>query len=165
MAVIIDSARDAELPAVLALLKQAGLPPDGLSDHLSTTLVARDASSIVGSAALELYGDAALLRSVAVDQRLRGQGLGQQLTHAALDLARQHGVDTVYLLTETATDFFPRFGFQPTTRSAVAPAVQPSVEFTSACPASAAVLALDLHAPSPAAVAEMTESQSDVTHG
>jgi amino-acid N-acetyltransferase len=164
MAVIIDSARDSELPAVLALLEQAGLPQDGLSDHLATTLVARDASSIVGSAALELYGTAALLRSVAVDQRLRSQGLGQQLTRAALDLARRHGVTTVYLLTETATDFFPRFGFQPTARSAVAPAVQQSVEFTSACPASAAVLALDLHTPSPAALAETTARVSDVRH-
>ena len=164
MALIIDSARDAELPAVLTLLEQAGLPPDGLSDHMATTLVTRDMNRIVGSAALELYGNAALLRSVAVDQRWRGQGLGQQLTGAALDLARQHDVDMVYLLTETATDFFPRFGFQPIERSAVAEVVQRSVEFTSACPTSAAVLALDLHAPSPAAVAETTESQLDVTH-
>jgi amino-acid N-acetyltransferase len=164
MAVIIDSACDAELPAVLALLEQAGLPPDGLSDYMATTLVAREMNRIIGSAALELYGDAALLRSVAVDQHLRGLGLGQQLTLAALDLARQHGVATVYLLTETATDFFPRFGFRPIARSAVAPAVQQSVEFTSACPASAAVLALDLHAPSPTALAETTASQSDVTH-
>jgi amino-acid N-acetyltransferase len=117
----------------------------------------------VGSAALELYGNAALLRSVAVDQNLRGQGLGQQLTRAALDLAGQHGVETVYLLTETATDFFPRFGFQPIARSAVAPAVQQSVEFTSACPASAAVLALDLHDGSAATRAETMESQ-DVIH-
>ena len=164
MAAIIDSARDAELPAVLALLAQTGLPPDGLSDHLATTLVARDASSIVGSAALELYGDAALLRSVAVDQRLRGQGLGQQLTRAALDLARQHGVDTVYLLTETATDFFPRFGFQPIARADVAPAVQQSVEFTTVCPASAAVLALDLDSSAPTVLQNTTGSASNVTH-
>jgi amino-acid N-acetyltransferase len=164
MAVIIDSARDTELPAILALLERAGLPPDGLSDHLATTLVARDASSIVGSAALELYGDAALLRSVAVDQRLRGQGLGQQLTRAALDLACQHDVTTVYLLTETASDFFPRFGFRPIARSAVAPAVRQSVEFTSACPASAAVLALDLDSSPIAVLLDTTGSTSHVTH-
>ena len=43
---------------------------------------------------------------------------------------------TVYLLTETASGFFPRFGFHPTHRAAVDLAVQQSVEFTSACPAS-----------------------------
>jgi amino-acid N-acetyltransferase len=164
MALIIDTARDSDLPAVLALLERAGLPPDGLRDHVPTTLVARDANSIVGSAALELYGDAALLRSVAEDEVWRGRGLGHQLTRAALDLARQHGVETVYLLTETATDFFLRFGFQPIARAEVAPAVQRSVEFTSACPASAAVLALDLHSSATAVLLNTTGSASDVTH-
>jgi amino-acid N-acetyltransferase len=161
---LIDTARDSELPAVLALLERAGLPPDGLRDHMPTMLVARDATSIVGNAALELYGNAALLRSVAVDQAWRGHGVGQQLTRAALDLARQHGVDTVYLLTETATDFFPRFGFQPIARAAVAPAVQQSVEFRSACPVSAAVLALDLHSSATAVLLDTTGSASNVTH-
>jgi amino-acid N-acetyltransferase len=164
MALIIDTARDSDLPAVLSLLERAGLPPDGLHDHAPTTLVARDANSIVGSAALELYDDAALLRSVAVDEVWRGQGFGQQLTRAALDLARQHGVTTVYLLTETATDFFPRFGFQPIARADVAPAVQQSVEFTNACPASAAVLALDLHSSATADLLNTTGSASNVTH-
>jgi len=54
-----------ELPGILELLQEAGLPPDGLADHLSTTLVARQEGRVVGSAALELYGRAALLRSVA----------------------------------------------------------------------------------------------------
>ena len=164
MDLIIDAARDSDLLAVLALLERAGLTPDGLRDHVSTALVARNANSIVGSAALELYGNAALLRSVAVDETWRGRGVGQQLTRAALDLAREHGVDTVYLLTETATDFFPRFGFQPIARSAVTPAVQQSVEFTSACPASAAVLALDLDSSATAVLLNTTGSAFHVTH-
>ena len=51
---------------------------------------------------------------------------------------------TVYLLTETAGDFFPRFGFRPTTRAAVPSAVQQSVEFREACPASAVVMRTEL---------------------
>ncbi|HET9221071.1 MAG TPA: arsenic resistance N-acetyltransferase ArsN2 [Roseiflexaceae bacterium] len=164
MALIIDSACVSDLPAVLALLEQAGLPPDGLRDHVPTTLVAREANSILGSAALELYGNAALLRSVAVDETWRGRGLGHQLTRAALDLARQHGIDTVYLLTETATDFFPRFGFRRIARADVAPAVQQSVEFTSACPASAAVLALELDSSATAVLLNTTGNASDVAH-
>src|SRR5690242_9116425 len=46
--------------------------------------------------------------------------------------------------TETASDFFPRFGFRPTQRAAVDSAVQKSVEFTSACPASTHVLVATL---------------------
>jgi amino-acid N-acetyltransferase len=104
------------------------------------TIVAYDGAAIVGCAALELYGPHALLRSVAVDARVRGQGLGQQLTLAALDFARAAGVGDVYLLTETARTFFPRFGFHPVARAAVPVAVQQSVEFTGACPASAVVM-------------------------
>jgi len=101
----------------------------------------RENSRIVGTAALELYGGSALLRSVAVAAALRGQGLGQRLTTAALDLARKSGVRTVYLLTETAGAFFPKFGFKTIERRDVDPAVQVSQEFTTACPASAMVMA------------------------
>ena len=130
-----------DLTAVLELVDASGLPQAGLDAHIATTLVARDNSRIVGTAALELYGGSALLRSVAVAAPLRGQGLGQRLTTAALDLARQRGVRTVYLLTETAGDFFPKFGFKTIQRSEVDPAVQVSQEFTTACPASAMVMA------------------------
>src|SRR5579859_1873272 len=103
---VIEAANADGLPAILALLRKSGLPQDGLSDHLTTTLVAREDQTIVGSAALELYDTVALLRSVAVADHLRGQGLGQQLTQAALKLAKEHGVTLIYLLTETASGFF-----------------------------------------------------------
>lgn len=140
----IEPAAPADLPAVLDLLSASGLPHDGLAEHFDVALVARDGEVVVGSAALELYGEAALLRSVAVTEGLRGQGLGRQLTSAALGLARARGVRRVYLLTTTAEGYFPSFGFAPIARAEVEPAVQTSVEFTGACPAAAAVLALSL---------------------
>lgn len=133
-----------DLPDVLALLENSGLPKDGVAEHLATVLVAREEKRIVGSAALELYGKVALLRSVAVDESFRSRGIGQHLTRSALDLAVKSGVTTVYLLTESASEFFTRFGFKPTGRSEVPPAVQRSVEFTSACPASALVMMMRL---------------------
>jgi len=133
-------AAGADLVAALDLIERSGLPLDGLTDHADRLLVVRDEDRVVGSAALELYGDVALLRSVAVDTALRGLGVGQRVTLAALGLARQRGVRDVFLLTTTAETFFPRFGFEPTTRANVPDAVQQSAEFTSACPASAVVL-------------------------
>lgn len=134
---VIDPAHTEDLPAILALLERNGLPLDGLSDHLATTLVAREKQMLVGSAALEVYGTVALLRSVAVEREWRGQSLGQQLTWAALNLAKKQGITLVYLLTETASDFFPRFGFRSIPRTEVLPAVQRSVEWTTACPVTA----------------------------
>lgn len=135
-----------ELPEILALLEECGLPPDGLGDHLSSTIVARREGRVVGSAALELFERTALLRSVAVRRDLRGAGLGGRLTAAALNLALELGVEEAYLLTETADSFFPRFGFRWVPRSEVPEDVRRSVEFISACPAGARAMALRLRA-------------------
>jgi len=51
----IAAATPADLPALLELLGQSALPTAGLADHVDTAFVARDAGSVVGSAALELY--------------------------------------------------------------------------------------------------------------
>ena len=158
MAIIIEAAHVDDLPAILALLQKSGLPQDGLSDHVATTLVAREDHAIVGSAALELYGTVALLRSVVVADQLRGQGLGQQLTKEALKLAEQHGVTLVYLLTETASGFFPRFGFRPIPRSEVAAAIHASTEWTTACPDTAQAMVADLHSMKSERTAEETDT-------
>jgi amino-acid N-acetyltransferase len=64
------------------------------------------------------------------------------LTRAALDLAQARGITEVYLLTETAQHYFPRFGFHAIPRQTVAPAIHHSVEWTSACPETAQAMLL-----------------------
>lgn len=140
----IRPAGEGDLPAILALLGRCGLPADGLADHRITTLLAQDGERLVGCAAVEPYGEVALLRSVAVDPAFRGRGLGVQVTRAALDLAAARGFRVLYLLTTTADEFFARFGFRRIPRGAVDPAVRSSVEFTTACPESARAMQLDL---------------------
>ncbi|HVH67749.1 MAG TPA: arsenic resistance N-acetyltransferase ArsN2 [Gemmatimonadales bacterium] len=140
----ITPAAATDLSAIFALLDANKLPRAGLEEHVASTLVARENGDIVGTAALELYGSAALLRSVAVANHLRGRGLGHALTRAALDLAQRRGVRTVYLLTETAAGFFPKLGFRPITREHVERAVLASTEFTTACPESALVMVRSL---------------------
>ncbi len=122
---------------LLALLNQAGLPRLGLEEHVASTLAAHQDGALVGSAALELYGRAALLRSVAVAEGQRSQGIGEALLGAALALARERGVSDLYLLTETAAPYFAVRGFAAIERAAVPPAVQRSLEFIVSCPATA----------------------------
>lgn len=142
--VSIEPVSQEDVPALYRLLQTAGLPVDGLASHLPTTLVAKVDGQLVGSAALEVYGQSALLRSVAVAEWVRGTGVGHRLVEAAVATARQQQMRRLYLLTETAAEWFPRFGFAPVQRSAVEPAVQQSVEFTSACPASAQAMLLEI---------------------
>ena len=137
---VIERASERDLIPVLGLLERVQLPLDGVRDHLATMIVARDNGHVVGAAAVELYADGALLRSVAVDPALQGKRLGHQLTEAALRMAHAHGAATVFLLTTTAEKFFPRFGFEQIAREEVPSSVQASVEFQSACPASAVVM-------------------------
>jgi amino-acid N-acetyltransferase len=126
--------------AITTLLTASALPLDGALACLDSAVVARADGRIVGCAALELYGPDALLRSVAVDGALQRRGVGRGLVAAALDLARDRGAATVYLLTTTAETFFHHLGFERLAREAVPAAVRGSVEFTSACPATAAVM-------------------------
>jgi amino-acid N-acetyltransferase len=136
----IRTAETADLPKVLSLLERAGLPTAGVDDTAPHLIVAESDSGLVGVVGLELYGSSALLRSAAVEEGWRGSGIGRVLVERALDLARERGVDDVYLLTTTAEHYFPRFEFVCVSRDSVAEAVQSSVEFKCACPASATVM-------------------------
>ena len=136
----IERARAEDLDAVFGLLRAYHLPLEGLRDHLATTIVARQDGHLVGTAALEVYADGALLRSVAVALPAQGRGLGHELASAALQLAREFGAAAVFLLTTTAERFFPKLGFERIERADVPASVQVSVEFTSACPLTATVM-------------------------
>ena len=140
MPVSIERATLDDGPAMLQLLSNSGLPVDGLLDHMNTAIVARVEGRVVGCAALEVYPDGALLRSVAVDAAAKSRGIGQQLTESAVELARSFGTPAVYLLTTTAEHFFPRFAFRRISRDEVPASLQESVEFRSACPSTAVVM-------------------------
>jgi amino-acid N-acetyltransferase len=137
---VIGAAAASDGPEIEQLLTRCRLPLDGFRACLPDVVVARDAGRIVGCAALEVYGDGVLLRSVAVDEAYRGRGLGEALTEEALVLARSKGATAAYLLTTTASAFFPRFGFERIDRDAVPDDVRQSIEFTGACPSSAIVM-------------------------
>ena len=137
---VIQLAEQQDLPAVRRLLETQHLLLDGIDDHVSTMVVAKRGDDVVGAAAVELYADGALLRSVVVDPVVQGQGLGHRLSDAAVDIAKDRGTRTVFLLTTTAATFFPKLGFEPIARDTVPASVQASIEFQSTCCASAVVM-------------------------
>lgn len=142
------AALPSDLPAVLALLAAAGLPGGGVADWLSHFVVAQAGGALAGVAGLEVYGDAGLLRSVAVAETWRGRGLGSALTARVLEAARAGGLRAVFLLTDTAGDYFPRHGFRRITRAEVPAAVQESLEFRELCPSSSIVMSTNLESDS-----------------
>lgn len=129
------------LGEILDLLRASGLPTDDLSEASAADfrVVERD-GRVVGCVAVEAYGDAGLLRSLAVAEEARGAGLGGRLVEAAEALARERRLGALYLLTTTAAPFFEARGYVPVNRADVPDAVRRSAEFCSVCPASAACL-------------------------
>jgi N-acetylglutamate synthase-like GNAT family acetyltransferase len=129
----LERATLADAAAVEALLAASGLPLDGAADALALGVVARDQERVVAAAAVERFGDAGLLRSVVVAPDHRGTGLGGEIVRAAEELARRDGARELYLLTETAVDWFPRLGYEVVDRDVAAAAVGDSIEFTTVC--------------------------------
>jgi amino-acid N-acetyltransferase len=70
----------------------------------------------------------ALVRSVAVDPAQRLQAYGSQLVEAIRGWPWRLGVSEVFLLTQTASGYFARFGLHPIARADVSPAIQHAVE-------------------------------------
>lgn len=133
-----------DLTAIEAMLASFSLPTAGVSDHIGEFVVAEDGGRIVAAAGIELYGESALLRSVAVDDHYRGQGLARELVRNRLDNARRAGVRDVFLLTSTARDYFARLGFSTIPDTSIHAAVRVSKEFGDCCCASAEAMQLIL---------------------
>ncbi|MGH9460940.1 MAG: arsenic resistance N-acetyltransferase ArsN2 [Vicinamibacteria bacterium] len=143
----IRAAARSELPEVLALLKECDLPREGVAEHLDGFLVARNDRKLLGVVGLERYGEIGLLRSLAVTPKARGHGIASHLVQALIDRARERGISVLYILTETAEDFFPRFGFERISRARLDARLEASAELQGACPETAVAMGLDIRVP------------------
>ena len=94
-----------------------------LYESVQEFLVAADGDEVVGCAALHvLWEDLAEIRTVAVDERLRRQGIGQRLLDSVVERAKSLGVKRIFCLT-FETDFFGRNGFEEIQGTPVEPEV------------------------------------------
>lgn len=113
-----------DIPIIQELVRKHGLRMEGMANYIDSTLLGRNGERVVGVAALEVYGPAAVLKAVLVDIEYRCRGLGRQLTAAALDLAWQHRVQTIYVAPRDAAGFFRSFGFAQVRQQQVESAVR-----------------------------------------
>src|SRR5262249_50026292 len=105
-----DAIRPAQRPdmaTVRHLLADVGLTEEPARDEqFPAFYVLRNEKGISGAVALDVLGDDAVLRALAVSTEFRGAGYGWMLADMAVSQARWRGVRRIYLLTETASDFF-----------------------------------------------------------
>lgn len=139
-------ARETDGPAVRELLASVDLPVDDASDaDLRHFFVLRNEHGVVGAIALEVLGEDAILRDLAVARTARGQGLGWILVDVIVQWARYRGVRRIYLLTETASDFFAaKLGFRVVDRTTVSPDIAATTTFERSTDSKFVAMRLDL---------------------
>ncbi len=130
--------------AVIALLLAENLPAGDLPEELDNFLVILDGNVVIGSVGLEVYGDYGLLRSLAVNKSFRNKGAGDELLKQIEVAAIEKNLRGIYLLTETAPDYFKRKGYEQIDRATIPVEVQQSSEFSHVCPVSAIAMKKDL---------------------
>jgi amino-acid N-acetyltransferase len=132
MEYIVRQARTSDVPVIRGLIDQnvdsgrlLDKPTVNLyEDILEFTVAAAAADgTVAGCGALHvLWEDLAELRTVAVDTRQQGHGIGHLIVDELLDRARLVGVSRVFVLT-FAVPFFASHGFTEISGTPVAPEV------------------------------------------
>jgi predicted N-acetyltransferase YhbS len=109
---VVEQTRDLEI--VREMLTRAGIMTDGIDWPAGCYIVAYVGDEPVGVIGVESKIDAALIRSLHVDESTRGRGIGAALIAAARKAAHTRGARHLYLFTKDAGEFFSRLGFEPT---------------------------------------------------
>jgi amino-acid N-acetyltransferase len=136
---IIEQAKN-QRELIVATLSAEKLPVDDLPETLDNFLVATENGQLIGVGGLEIYGAYGLLRSLAVLPGHRNKGVAGKLIERLESLAALRGLKALYLLTETAPQYFAGKAFQKITRDEVPDEVKQSSEFSHVCPVSAIVM-------------------------
>jgi UDP-N-acetylmuramate: L-alanyl-gamma-D-glutamyl-meso-diaminopimelate ligase len=143
-----DSVRPArrdDMASIRAVLAVTSLREPADDDQAGDFFVLCNEDGIVGCVSLEVLGDDAILRALAVDPKFRGAGYGWILADTAVSQARWRGVRRIYLLTATASDFFAaKFGFRVVDRSTLSRQVAASETFTRPDSSQQVAMRLDL---------------------
>ncbi len=127
-----------------AQLKLAGLPFEDLDKDKHLLVGYYENEKLIGTGVMEIYGDFGLLRSVSIVEAMRGRKLGSKIVYHLIERAKLSDLSGLYLLTETAKEFFEKIGFEVVDRNEAAFEIKNSSEFTYVCPASAVCMYLDL---------------------
>jgi amino-acid N-acetyltransferase len=113
------------------------LPSQDIRSKPDCFYIGYDGDQRIGVVGIEIYGTDGLLRSVVVEEAVRGQGYGTALCAVAETEAQSVDADTLYLLTTTASEFFNDRGYVEIDRSTAPEAIQQTTEFNDLCPSTA----------------------------
>lgn len=129
-----------DLPAARELLAGAELATEDIDDSTITFVGAFADGALAGVVGLQTCGPLGLLRSLAVAPPHRARGIARQLCERVFDVTAERRLESLWLLTTSAKDYFARLGFEAVPRDQVPDAIRATAQFSSLCPASAQVM-------------------------
>jgi amino-acid N-acetyltransferase len=129
--------------AAIALLKKNNLPTEDI-DPGKQLFVAEESNEVIATVAVEYDFNDALLRSLSVAEEKRNSGIGRQLVDFIEAYVKKQGVQTIYLLTTTAADFFSKIGYKIVDRSNVPGFIQNTKEYSVLCASSSTLMKKEL---------------------
>lgn len=139
---LIQTATPANFPALHELLAISDLTAAGVDPATGVYFVAIQQERLLGMIGIEVYGSASLVRSFAVSPAARKSGVGNALLQHALHYLKTSGLPEVFLLTNTAEDYFSRQGFTKIDRQEIPAVVLESSALGNSCPASSICMKL-----------------------
>jgi amino-acid N-acetyltransferase len=125
--------------SAIELLKENNLPTEDINPA-TELFVLEENNCVLGTVAVEHNADTALLRSLAVSKDKRNNGLGEKLVSFIEERLAKNGIQEIYLLTTTASEFFTKRGYEKMNRNDAAPFIKSTAEFSSLCSSSAIVM-------------------------
>ena len=132
----IENVRD-----ISGLLQVCSLPVSDLKNNESCVFFGGyDGKNLDSCVGLEIFGNVALLRSLAVSPSNQRKGKGRVLVAYAEDFCKSKGVQFVYLLTSTASSYFSSLGYIAVSRDVVPDAIKSTTQYSSVCPGSATIM-------------------------
>ena len=133
------------LAAVKVLLTDCGLPVEDCHEHINQFVGIFEDKDLVALGGVERLDEYGLLRSVAVHELFRGQEYARHILDYLHQKARDEGMIALYLLTETATNYFSNYGYRNVDRDTLPIAIKNTQQFQSLCPDSAQAMEFLLH--------------------
>ena len=132
----------ADLVSIEGMLKDNNLPYIDCIDHIDNFIIKENNRKVIGLGGIEIYGSNALIRSIVVTKNQRGKGIAKDIFKIIKENACSLGVNKIYLLTETAMDYFEKLNFTKVNRTEVPESIMNTKQFKTLCPSSAIVMRL-----------------------
>ncbi|RRS29845.1 MAG: acetyltransferase [Epsilonproteobacteria bacterium (ex Lamellibrachia satsuma)] len=120
-------AKLSDIPAMQALVSsevKEGIILDRSEDEVATNIrsyvLAKEGEKLVGYTALHIHSKRlAEIRSLIVDEKYRGQKIGQRMVEFTLEEARTLGVEEDVLVLTYLPEFFKKLGFHEINKEAI----------------------------------------------